>query len=389
MFDRNTHLPNGARLEQADATSWMAMYSLNLLRIAIELGKHNDVFEGIAAKFFEHFLSIVGAMSAKGDSKKLWDEEDGFYYDRLSFPDGNSIPLKVRSIIGLIPLFAVEIIEEKDFLNRSELQKRIKWFHENRPDLSNLVHHWSEQNAGGKYLISLVRGHQLKRILERMFDENEFLSDYGIRSLSKYHQDHPFSFGSGSNQSTIQYTPGESTTDIYGGNSNWRGPIWIPVNFLIIENLRRYHQYYGDDFKIAFPTGSNNYINLDEAADELGKRLAAIFLKNEKGTRAVFGKNDPFKNDPHFKDHILFHEYFHGDDGRGLGASHQTGWTGLIIRYLFESAETTDQLSKSNAPAIGNAGIDAPCTGDDRIVATPVSSGQAQRRCHGKQKLVL
>jgi hypothetical protein len=331
VFDRNIKLPDGARLEQADATSWMAMYCLNLLRIALELSAFNDVYEEIAVKFFEHFLSIVGAMSGLGESgNNLWDEEDEFYYDRI-FDSKNSPRLKTRSITGLIPLFVVEIFDGSEIINRSQFYERMKWFRENRPELAGLVSRWEEKNKDGKQLVSLLRKHRLEIIVKRMLDEKEFLSDYGIRSLSKYHLEHPFIFNE---NLAVQYTPGESTSEMFGGNSNWRGPIWMPINFLIIESLLRFHEFYGDDFSVECPTGSGNYLNLEEVADELGRRVASIFLKDKNGRRAVFGENELLQSDANFKDYVLFHEYFHGDNGKGLGASHQTGWTGLIVRYL-------------------------------------------------------
>ena len=332
VFDRNMHLPKGMRLEQADATSWMAMYSLNLLRIALELSEYNEVYFDIAAKFFEHFLYIAGSMSGMD----LWDMEDNFYYDRLRLKNGNSIPIKVRSIVGLIPFFAVEIFDDNEIKYRNEFLERMKWFDQNRPDLAALISNWREKNDEGKHLISLLRKDRMQMILKRMLDENEFLSDHGIRSLSKFHLDHPYRFEANGSSFLIQYQPGESDSPVFGGNSNWRGPVWMPLNFLIIECLRRFHIYYGDDFKAEFPTGSGNYLNLGQVADELGKRVAKIFLKDNTGKRAVFG-NDPVLQANHgFNDNILFYEYFHGDTGKGLGASHQTGWTGLVIRYLMD-----------------------------------------------------
>ncbi|TAL47098.1 MAG: glucosidase [Chitinophagaceae bacterium] len=333
VFDRNMHLPDGVRLEQADATSWMAMFTLNLLRIAVELSDFNDVYEDIATKFFEHFLYIAGAMSGMD----LWNEEENFYYDRLRYANGESLALKIRSIIGFIPFFAVEVLDDADIRLRAEFFERLKWFSQNRPDLAGLVSGWLKKNKEGKHLISILNSDRMKKILKRMLDEKEFLSEYGVRSLSKYHLDNPYLFSANGNSFAIQYVPGESNTDMYGGNSNWRGPVWLPFNFLIIETLRRFHLYHGDDFKVECPTGSGRYMNLSQVADELGKRLATIFVKDKNGNRAVFGNDEQLQADPHFSDYILFHEYFHGDSGKGLGASHQTGWTGLIIRYLFDS----------------------------------------------------
>jgi hypothetical protein len=332
VFDRNMHLPEGMKLEQADATSWMAMYSLNLLRIALELADSNEAYADISAKFFEHFLYIAGAMSGMD----LWDEEDNFYYDRVRLKNGSSVPLKVRSIIGLIPFFAVEILDDSDIKYRSEFLERMKWFHQNRPELAALVEGWKEKNKDGKYLISLLGKQRMKMILQRMLDENEFLGEYGIRSLSKFHLHNPYWFEANGSSSFIQYQPGESDSPVFGGNSNWRGPVWMPLNFLIIECLRRFHIYYGDDFKTEFPAGSGNHLNLGQVADELGNRVARLFLKDKNGKRAVFGDDEILQSNHGFNDNILFYEYFHGDTGKGLGASHQTGWTGLIIRYLMD-----------------------------------------------------
>lgn len=248
--------------------------------------------------------------------------------------NGDSLPIKVRSIIGLIPFFAVEIFDDADIKYRNEFIERMKWFDQNRPDLAALVSNWREKNEQGKHLISLLRKDRMQLILQHMLDEHEFLSDYGIRSLSKFHQQHPYWFEANGNSFHIQYQPGESDSSVFGGNSNWRGPVWMPLNFLIIENLRRFHEYYGDDFTIEFPTGSGQVMHLGQVADELGNRVAKLFLKDENGKRAVFGNDALLQSAPGFNDNILFYEYFHGDTGKGLGASHQTGWTGLIIRYL-------------------------------------------------------
>ncbi len=336
VFDRNMHLPSGQHLEQADGTSWMAMYSLNLLRIATELTENDNAYADIASKFFEHFIYIVGAMSNLGENNEgLWDDEDGFFYDQIRFPDDGSVKMRVRSIVGLIPLFATEVLDEKDIMESPVFKDRMKWFAENRPDLASLVSRWNEKGTDGKHLISLLRGYRMKSLLRYMLDENEFLSDYGIRSLSKYHQKHPYHVSVNGVEFGISYVPGESDSGLFGGNSNWRGPIWMPINYLIIDSLHRFYMFYGDEFKIECPTGSGNFMNLKEVANELYARVSKLFMKNENGERPVYGKNQKLQNDPHFKDHILFYEFFDGDTGLGLGAAHQTGWTGLIANCLY------------------------------------------------------
>jgi hypothetical protein len=335
VFDRSAPLPTGGYIEQADGTSWMAMYSLNLMRISLELALYNPVYQDMATKFFEHFLYIAGAMDNMGmKGEGLWDEEDQFFYDVLKLTNNGSEKLKVRSMVGLIPLFAVEVLDPELLEKLPEFAGRLKWFLDNRPDLASLVSRWQEKGQGEKHLLSLLRGHRIKKILQRMLDENEFLSDYGIRALSKYHEQHPYEVWANGTKFSVEYTPGESTTGLFGGNSNWRGPIWMPVNYLIIESLQRFHYYYGDDFKVEYPTGSRTYLSLNEIADELTKRLSHLFLKNEEGRRPIFGQYEKLQHDPHFENYLFFYEYFHGDSGRGVGASHQTGWTGLIAKLL-------------------------------------------------------
>jgi hypothetical protein len=336
VFDRNMHLPSGQHLEQADGTSWMAMYSLNLLRIATELTETDNAYADIASKFFEHFIYIVGAMSNLGENNEgLWDDDDGFFYDQIRFPDDGSIKMRVRSIVGLIPLFATEVLDEKDIMESPVFKDRMKWFAENRPDLASLVSRWNEKGNNGKHLISLLRGYRMKSLLKYMLDENEFLSDYGIRSLSKYHLKHPYHVSVNGVEFGITYVPGESDSGLFGGNSNWRGPIWMPINYLIIDSLHRFHMFYGDEFKIECPTGSGNFMNLKEVANELYARVSKLFMKNENAERPVYGGSSKLQTDPHFKDHILFYEFFDGDTGLGLGAAHQTGWTGLIANCLY------------------------------------------------------
>lgn len=335
VFDRSQPLPTGGHINQSDGTSWMAMYCLNLMRIALELAQFNRVYEDIATKFFEHFLYIAAAMNNIGDQGVgLWDEDDEFFYDVLCFPDGELLPLKVRSMVGLIPLYAVEILEPELLNKLPNFKRRLGWFLNYRPDLAALVSHWNEPGRGDRRLLSLLRGHRMRCLLRRMLDESEFLSDYGVRSLSRAHADKPYVFSCMNHPLSVQYQPAESNSGSFGGNSNWRGPIWFPVNYMVVTSLRRFAEFYGDDFKIEYPTNSGNQISIDEVADELSFRLTRLFRKDEDGRRAVFGDNNKFQNDPHFRDYILFHEYFHGDNGRGVGASHQTGWTGLVAKLI-------------------------------------------------------
>jgi hypothetical protein len=337
LFDRSQPLPFGGALDQADGTSWMAMYCLNLLRIALELAQHNRVYEDIASKFFEHFLEIAEALTnigGNGGSVGLWNEEDQFYYDALRLPTGEPHPIKVRSTIGLIPLFAVETIEPEMLAKLPHFASRLKWYLKNRPAAAQLVSRWEEPGRGERRLLSLLRGHRMKQLLKRTLDETEFLSDHGIRSLSRYHREHPYVTHCDGTQLAVDYEPGDSNSGMFGGNSNWRGPIWFPINYLIIESLQKFHHYYGDDFKIECPTGSKQFLTINQVAEELTRRLTRLFLRDASGRRPIFGNDEKFQTDPHFRDCVLFHEFFHGDNGRGLGASHQTGWTGLIAKLL-------------------------------------------------------
>lgn len=333
VFDRSAPLPGGGQLEQADGTSWMAMYSLTMMQIAMELALDNPVYEDLAIKYGEHFFYIAGSMANMGDieGQGLWDEKDGFYYDMLRMPDGSWSRLRLRSLVGLIPLFAVQVAEDKKWEKLPKLLSHMSWFMEQRPDLGALVSNWQGENgADSMRLLSLLRGHRMKCLLRRMLDENEFLSPYGIRSLSKVYETQPFEYWLAGQNFSVRYNPAESDSGMFGGNSNWRGPIWMPVNYLLIQGLYRFYDYYGDDFKIEFPTGSGKFVTIREAADLISKRLNSVFLKDENGRRAVFGDNEKLQTDEHFKDYILFHEYFDGNTGKGLGASHQTGWTGLV-----------------------------------------------------------
>jgi len=338
VFDRNAILPNGQYLEQADGTSWMAMSSLNLVRIAAELTTYDVAYADIASKFFEHFIYISGAIDNLGNNNEgLWDEEDGFFYDQLRSSDSAVQKMKVRSVVGLIPLFATEVLDDSDIVNSPIFSSRMKWFEKNRPDLASLVSRWAETKSPGKHLISLLRGYRMKSLLRYMLDENEFLSPYGIRSVSKYYLNNPYHVAIQGMDFSVKYTPAESDSGLFGGNSNWRGPIWMHINYMIIESLHTFYQYYGDDFKIECPTNSGNFMTLKDVANELYQRISNLFLRDSAGKRAVFGDHPKIQTDPDFKDYILFYEYFDGDNGRGVGASHQTGWTGLIANCLHQS----------------------------------------------------
>ena len=340
VFDRSKPLPTGGFIDQADGTAWMAMYCLNMMHIALTLAlRHNRVYEDIATKFFEHFLHVAEAMEKRIGEAGLWSEKEGFYYDVLSLPDGNRIPLKIHSMVGLIPLFAVEVLDARYREELPDFAARLQWFLQYRPDLANLVSHWYEPGQNRRMLLSLLRGHRMKCLLTRLLDETRFLSDYGIRSLSRMHRDQPYVFELGDHYESLAYEPGESTTDAFGGNSNWRGPIWMPLNYLLIESLQRFYEYYGDRFQVEYPTGSGRLYSLQQISIELARRLCRLFLRNGEGRRPIFSDCTKFQADPHFRDHLLFHEYFHGDSGQGLGASHQTGWTGLIVLLLQMQAD--------------------------------------------------
>ncbi len=334
VFDRSATLPDGAYLEQADGTAWVAMFALNMMRIALELSQSNPVYQDLAGKFFEHFLYIAEAMTNVGNTElDLWDDEDEFYYDALNTAEGGHELLKVRTMVGLIPMFAVEVLDEAVLAGAPQFVARMNWLLTNRPQLAALVSRWQEPGKSATRLLSLLRGHRLKRLLVRMLDSDEFLSDYGVRSLSRVYLDKPYVFRD--TDISVNYQPAESETDVFGGNSNWRGPIWMPVNFLIIESLQRFHHYFGDDFKVEYPTRSGQYVTLLAVAEALTQRLTQLFLRDpHTGRRACFGNRELLQQDPNFKDYVLFNEYFNGDTGQGLGASHQTGWTGLITKLL-------------------------------------------------------
>jgi hypothetical protein len=340
VFDRSRPLPTGGHIEQSDGTSWMGMFCLNMLAISLELACHNSAYEDIALKFFEHFLFIAEAMNnIAGEGISLWNEEDEFFYDVLHLEHGENIPLKIRSMVGLIPLFAVTTIEPALLDKVPRFRYHLKWFLEHRADLAKLVSRWQEPKMGARRLLAILRGHRMKRVLYRMLDENEFLSPYGIRALSRIYADQPYALNVDGGTYTVSYLPAESNSGLFGGNSNWRGPIWFPVNYLIVESIQQFHHYYSDDFLVEYPTHSGNKITLDQIADQISHRLINIFLRNSDGRRPVFGGNETFQNDPYWRDYIPFHEYFHGDNGAGIGASHQTGWTGLVAKLMQQQGE--------------------------------------------------
>lgn len=342
VFDRSAPLPTGGMLEQADGTSWMAMFCLDMLTIAVELALENPIYEGLACKFFEHFVYIAGAMDRIGiHDDELWDEEDGFYYDVLRMPSGESMRLKVRSMVGLIPLFAVAVFSSDVLARLPRVKKRVVHFAQLNADLMTQICNPAELGVGGRILMSPVNRQKLTRILQRVLDPNEFLSPYGIRALSRHHKDHPYVFTADGHVYRVDYEPAESSTGLFGGNSNWRGPIWFPVNLLLIQSLRKMYSYYGDEFTVECPTGSGHHMNLWEVAAEIIRRLGDIFLRDAQGRRPVYGLTKKFQSDPNWRDLILFYEYFHGDNGAGIGASHQTGWTGLIA-WLLMSVEVLD-----------------------------------------------
>jgi hypothetical protein len=332
-------LPEGAVLEQSDGTAWMGMFAAILLAMALELAQTDPTYEDLASKLFEHFMYIADAIYGGGQSGLgLWNEEDQCFYDKLSSPDGRKMPLKVRSLVGLLPLLAMETFPTA--IAETFVDVRMRWFAENRPYVQRLIARWQDTLETGKrkdvMLLAMVRGTDLQDLLKYMLDPQEFLSDYGIRGISKYHEAHPYELKTRYGDFTINYQPGESTTGDFGGNSNWRGPIWFPLNFLLVEVLKKYHRFYGNDVLIEYPTGSGNKLTLGQISEELSHRLTNIFLRDEQGRRAVFGTNTTFQNDPHWRDYIPFHEYFHGDTGRGVGASHQTGWTAVVANLLQE-----------------------------------------------------
>jgi mannosylglycerate hydrolase MGH1-like protein len=361
VFDRSSMLPTGGHIEQSDGTSWMAMYSLDLLAIALELAAGDATYQDVASKFWEHFIYIARAMNHLGDDGLcLWNEEDGFFYDVLHLPDGSRVPLRVRSMVGLIPLYAVQIMEPELLDSMPGFKMRLEWFIENRKDLTE--HMACMETAGHKQrrLFSITDREQLTRILAVMLNEDEFLSPHGIRALSRFHREHPYMLDVAGINHQVDYEPAESTTGLFGGNSNWRGPIWFPVNFLLIQALRRFHEYYHESFRVECPTGSGHLMNLDEVADEISRRLVSTFQRDAQGRRPVFGANEKFQTDPHWRDCVPFYEYFHGDTGAGVGASHQTGWTALVTKMIGElslkqKAESSTFRAAQSRPAAETA----------------------------------
>jgi glycogen debranching enzyme len=339
VFDRSAPLPTGGHIEQSDGTAWMGMFCLNMLAIALELARENTVYENVASKFFEHFVYIAHAMDHRGDNGiELWDEDDGFYYDVLSLPDGGYEKMRVRSMVGLIPLFAVETLEPDIVDHLPGFKRRMQWFIDNRPDFREHVDMVETPN-GVQRLLSIVTHKQIPRVLRLMLDEGEFLSPHGIRSVSQVHRDRPYMLTCNGMKYQVRYEPAESSTGLFGGNSNWRGPVWFPVNYLIIESLQKFHWYFGDDLKVECPTGSGQVMSLWDVAADLSRRLTRIFLRDADNRRPVYGSSAKFQRDPHWQDFVLFYEYFHGDNGAGIGASHQTGWTGLVAKLLQQSGE--------------------------------------------------
>ena len=340
VFDRSAPLPTGGFIEQSDGTSWMGMYCLNMLVMALELAREDPAYEDVASKFFEHFVYIAYATHHVGGmDMSLWDEEDGFYYDVLALPDGKRERLRVRSMVGLIPLFAVETYDVDGADHLPGFHRRARWFMDNNPVFREHVAIKPLPGDRRRFLLSIVTCNQLSRVLRYMLDEEEFLSPHGIRSLSRYHKAHPYVLNVQGVDHSVDYEPAESTTDLFGGNSNWRGPVWFPVNYLLVESLQKYHHFFGDDLKVPCPTGSSHLMNLWQVSTDISRRLSRIFLPGPDGRRAVFGGTEVFHRDPHWKDLLLFYEYFHGDNGAGIGASHQTGWTGLVAKLLQQSGE--------------------------------------------------
>jgi hypothetical protein len=335
VFDRGAPLPTGGYLEQADGTAWMVFFSQQMLRIAVELALHHPPFEEFVIKFFEHTMWIAGAMDRMGEHHdKMWDEEDGFFYDVLRLPNGDAFRLKVRSMVGLLPLAAVAIFEQDTLERLPMTRRRVLDFLQRHPELAANLHMPSSPGVAGRHMLATVNEDKLRRILARMLDEDEFFGPHGIRALSRYHLDHPFVFYLNGEEHRVSYQPADSDSGMFGGNSNWRGPVWMPVNLLLYMSLLRLSAYYGQSFKVECPTGSGKYLTLFEVAHELAERLIGAFVRNGSGRRPVYGGTEKFQSDPHWRDNILFYEYFHGDNGAGIGASHQTGWTGCIARII-------------------------------------------------------
>jgi hypothetical protein len=350
VFDRSAPLPTGGYLEQADGTAWMAFFSQNMLQMALEIARDDPSYDELATSYYQHFVWIASALShSSPDSVSMWDEEDGFFYDVLRLPDGSGERLKVRSIVGLLTLCAVTIYDPDIAAHAPIFIERARWFNRNRPDLMANLRSLEEPGQHGRLMLGVLNEDRLRRVLARMLDPAEFFGDYGIRSLSLYHRDHPYVLDVDGNDYRVAYLPAESDSGTFGGNSNWRGPVWMPINALIVRALLSMYGYYGDTFRIECPTGSGTMLTLYEVAKEIVRRLSTIFTRDATGRRPVFGGVEMFQNDPHWRDHVLFYEYFHGDNGAGIGASHQTGWTGLIAGLM----NLFDTMSPGEALALG------------------------------------
>ena len=356
VFDRSKPLPTGGHLQQADGTAWMGFYCLTMLAMALELAETDSCYEDMASKFFEHFVAIADAMNTIGGDG-LWDEQDGFYYDEIKTPSGREIPLRTRSLVGLLPIIAVEVIENSRIEKLPGFKKRMDWFLKHRKDLHAQITYGDLCPSEFHRILALPTKERLERVLRYMLDENEFLSPYGLRSVSRFHREHPYVFRAGNEDHRVEYVPGEGNSYLFGGNSNWRGPIWFPINFLIVEALERYHHFYGDTLKVECPTGSGKFMNLDDVAQELSCRLTSIFLPNEKGVRPCHGEVEKYASDPHFRDLVLFYEYFHGETGRGCGASHQTGWTALAVKLLENAIDDPDRQASHSETAQGRSRV--------------------------------
>ena len=354
VFDRSSPLPTGGYLEQADGTAWMALFCQNMLEIAVQLTRERPAYADMSTKFLEHYMWIASSLVHAGGDVGMWDEEDGFFYDVLRLPNGQACQLKVRSMVGLLPLCAVTVFEGDVLNQQPEFVSRIRAFLEARPELMAFIHNPTERGQNDRLLASVLNEAKLRRVLRSMLDENEFLSPYGIRSLSRFHEHHPYVFHSDGRAYGVSYLPAESDSGMFGGNSNWRGPIWMPVNGLIVRALLQYYAYYGDDFVVECPTGSGKFMTLYQVAQEISARLSSIFLRNRDGERPVYGGTRKFQDDPHWRDLVLFYEYFHGDNGAGLGASHQTGWTGIVARmmHLFATTPAADVLALGKAAPV-------------------------------------
>jgi hypothetical protein len=354
VFDRSKPLPDGYQLEQADGTAWMAFYCTSMLAIALELAQTRPAYEDVASKFFEHFISIADAMNTVGEGG-LWDEEDGFYYDQLRGYGRPSTKVRTASMVGLVPLFAVLVLEGAELDRLPGFRKRMQWLLENRRDLAQHVAYMQTREQGARRLLAIPSRDRLVRVLQRLLDESEFLSPYGVRSFSRRYKDNPYIFGIGGGQQVVAYVGGESDSGLFGGNSNWRGPIWFPVNYLLVHSLQRYHYFYGDSLKVECPTGSGRWMNLKQVSEELSHRLIRLFVADETGRRPNCGEHKMLATDPHWRDHVLFHEYFDGDTGRGLGATHQTGWTALVARLIEDVAVRSPTASE---PSISDLMLD-------------------------------